>query len=103
MTTNTQKIEKALQILNQQDWYWAMADYTHPALDEARGSMRAFVNVVASISDRAIVKALRQLWTATYEYVHETMWSENKKAKAEYEAMKAQLMAIIQPQYMAAA
>lgn len=102
-TTNTQKIEKALEILKYQDWFWAMADYTHPAIDEARGSMRAFVNVVASISDRAIVKALRELWKATYEYVHATMWGSNDAAEAKYNSTKEQLMAIINTQYMAAA
>ena len=86
-----------------QDWYWCMSDYTHPAYDYACGSMRAFVELVASISDKAIVKALRDLWTATYNYVHATMWSANEKAKAEFEATKAQLMAIIKPQYAMAA
>lgn len=99
----SQKIEKALEILNGQDWYWCMSDYTHPAYDYACGSMRAFVELVATINDKAIVKALRDLWTATYNYVHATMWSANEKAKAEFEATKAQLMAIIQPQYAMAA
>ena len=103
MATTSQKIEKALEILKGQDWYWFMSDYTHPAYDYACGSMRAFVELVASISDKAIVKALRDLWTATYNYVHATMWSANEKAKAEFEAMKAQLMAIIKPQYAMAA
>ena len=101
--TTSQKIEKALEILKGQDWWWCMSDYTHPAYDYACGSMRAFVELVASISDKAIVKALRDLWTATYNYVHATMWSANEKAKAEFEATKAQLMAIIQPQYAMAA
>ena len=102
MATTANKIEKALSILNSHDWYWAMADYTNPAYGNAYGSMRAFVDVVASIADSTIVEALRGLWTATYNYVHATMWGENKKAKAEYETMKAQLMAVIQPQLAAA-
>ena len=101
--TNSQKIEKALEILKSQDWWWCMSDYTHPAYDYACGSMRAFVELVASIADKAIVKALRDLWTATYNYVHATMWSANEKAKTEFEATKAQLMAIIKPQYAMAA
>ena len=101
--TTSQKIEKALEILKSQDWWWCMSDYTHPAYDYACGSMRAFVELVASISDKAIVKALRDLWTATYNYVHATMWSANEKAKAEFEATKVQLMAIIKPQYAMAA
>ena len=95
----SQKIEKALEILNGQDWYWCMSDYTHPAYDYACGSMRAFVELVATINDKTIVKALRDLWTATYNYVHATMWSANEKAKAEFEATKAELMAVIKPQY----
>ena len=102
-TTTSQKIDKALEILKAQDWYWCMSEYTHPAYDYACGSMRAFVELVATINDKAIVKALRDLWTATYNYVHATMWSANEKAKTEFEATKAQLMAIIQPQYAMAA
>ena len=99
----SQKIEKALEILNAQDWYWCMSDYTHPAYDNACGSMRAFVELVATINDKNIVKALRDLWTATYKYVHATMWSSNDHAKAEYNTIKAELMAVINPQYALAA
>ena len=96
-TTTSQKIDKALEILKAQDWYWCMSDYTHPAYDYACGSMRAFVELVATINDSAIVKALRDLWTATYNYVHATMWGSNDKAKAEFEATKSALMAVIKP------
>lgn len=101
--TTSQKIEKALEILKGQDWYWMMADYTNPAYGNAYGSMRAFVEVVASIADKVIVEALRNLWQATYDYIHATMWCANEKAKAEFEATKAQLMSIIKPQYAMAA
>jgi hypothetical protein len=103
MATTSQKIEKALQILNGHDWYWAMANYSNPAYGNAYASMRSFVEVVASIADSAIVKALRELWTATYEYVHATMWSSNAEAKETYKAKEAQLMAVIKPQYAMAA
>lgn len=105
MTTATtqQKIEKALSIMQSHDWYWMMADYTNPAYGNAYGSMRAFVEVVASINVSSIVKALRDLWQATYDYIHATMWSSNDKAKAEFETKKAELMAVIQPQYAMAA
>lgn len=96
-TTTSQKIDKALEILKAQDWYWCMSDYTHPAYDYACGSMRAFVELVATINDSVIVKALRDLWTATYNYVHATMWGSNDKAKAEFEATKSALMAVIKP------
>ena len=103
MATTSQKIEKALSIMKSHDWYWCMADYTNPAYGNAYGSMRAFVEVVASIADSEIVKALRELWTATYEYVHATMWSSNEAAKAEFKLKEAQLMAVIQPQFAMAA
>ena len=103
MATTSQKIEKALSIMKSHDWFWAMADYTNPAYGNAYGSMRAFVEVVASIADATIVKALRELWTATYEYIHATMWSSNEAAKAEFKAKEASLMAVILPQYAMAA
>lgn len=103
MATTTNKIEVALSILNGHDWYWAMADYTNPAYGNAYGSMRAFVEIVASIADATIVKALRELWTATYEYVHATMWGNNEAAKETFKAKESELMAIIQPTYTMAA
>ena len=102
-TTTSQKVDKALEILKGQDWYWCMSDYTHPAYDYACGNMKAFVKLVATIAEKDIVKALRDLWTAKYKYVHATMWSSNEEAKAEYETKKAQLMEIIMPQYEKAA
>jgi len=103
MATTSQKIEKALSIMKSHDWYWMMADYTNPAYGNAYGSMRAFVEVVASIADSAIVKALRELWTATYEYVHATMWGSNAEAKEAFKAKELQLMSVIKPQYAIAA
>ncbi len=99
----SQKIEKALEILNAQDWYWCMSDYTHPAYDNAYANMRAFVELVATIEDKTIVQALRDLWTATHKYVSATMWGNKDKAKAEYNEIKAELMALISPQYALAA
>ncbi len=97
METNN-KINKALQIMENHDWYWCMADYTTPSKCEAYSSMRSFVEVVASIADKAIVKALRGLWVATYTYMHATMWDEDYMAKLDYYTMKAKLMAVIKPQ-----
>lgn len=103
MATTSQKIEKALSIMKSHDWYWCMADYTNPAYGNAYGSMRAFVELVATINDSTIVKALRDLWKATYEYVHATMWGSNAEAKETFKAKEAQLMAVLQPQYAIAA
>ena len=102
MATTSQKIETALEIMNQPDWYWCMSD-SNSAYGYACGSMRAFVELVATIEDAAIVKALRELWTATYNYVHATMWSSSDKAKAEFKAKEAELMAVIKPTYAMAA
>ena len=103
MTTTSQKIEKALSILSNHDWYWAMADYSSSAYDNAYGSMRSFVDIVASITDSTIVKALRDLWKATYEYVHTTMFDSNDAIKAEFKSKEAELMAVIKPNYTMAA
>lgn len=103
MATTSQKVEKALEILNSQDWYWCMSDFSHPAYDNAWYNMRAFVELVATISDQTIVKALRDLWTATYNYTHATMWGSNDKAKTEYKTIRAELMTVIKPQYAVAA
>ena len=96
MATTANKIEKALEIMNHQDWYWCMSD-SNSAYGYACGSMRAFVELVATINDAAIVKALRDLWTANYEYVHERCDKETFKAR------EAELMAVINPTFKMAA
>ena len=94
MATTANKIEKALSILNHQDWYWCMSS-SNNAYFKACGSMRAYVELVASIEDNTIVKALRELWKATYEYIHATMLDSNDSAKAVFKTKEAELMAII--------
>ena len=98
MATTANKIEKALSILNHHDWYWMMCD-SNSAYGYARGSMRAFVELVATINDAAIVKALRDLWTAHYEFVKATMWGSNEAAKALFQSKETELMAVIKPAY----
>ncbi len=93
----TEIINKTLEVLKNHDWWWMMADYTHPAIDNARGSMRYFVELVATITDAKIRKALRDLWVATYENVHANLWSKNEEANKQFEIKKAELMAIILP------
>ena len=90
-------INKALEAMNNHDWYWMMADYSHPAMDYARGNMRYFVELVATISNADIRKAMRDLWIATYENVHANLWSKDEEANKQYEMKKAKLMAIIYP------
>lgn len=93
----TEIINKALATMNSHDWYWMMADYSHPAMDYARGNMRYFVELVATIADAGIRNALRELWKATYENVHANLWSKDEEANKQYEIKKAELMAIILP------
>ena len=95
MTTTVNKIEKALEIMNHQDWYWMMCD-SNSAYGYARGGMRAFVELVSTINDSTIVKALRDLWTANYEFAH----NNDKEA---FKAKEAELMSIITPAYQMAA
>ena len=102
MATTANKIEKALSIMSSHDWYWCMSD-SNSAYGYARGSMRAFVELVATIEDSTIVKALRDLWTAHYEFVKATMWGSNETAKALFQSKEAELMAVIKPAYQMAA
>lgn len=95
--TTIETINKALEVMKSHDWWWMMADYTHPAMDYACGSMRHFVELVATINDAAVRKAMRELWKATYEKVHANMWSTDEEANKRYEAKKAELMAVILP------
>ena len=102
MATTANKIEKALEIMKHHDWYWCMSD-NNSAYFNAKGSMRAFVELVATIANSTIAKAMRDLWKATYEYVHATMFGSNDAAKAEFKAKEAELMAVIKPTYAVAA
>ena len=102
MATTSNKIETALQILNQHDWYWCMSD-SNSAYGKAYSNMRMFVELVAGINDTVVVKALRDLWTAHYEFVKATMWGSNEAAKALFQSKEAELMAVIKPAYQMAA
>ena len=104
METTSNKIEKALLILEHQDFYWKMADYATKACHEAYGTMRAFVELVNTIEDKTIVNALRDLWIATYNYAQSAMMGRNESAaKAEFKAREDELMAIIRPSIAMAA
>ena len=97
-----EKIEKALSILNAHDWYWCMSD-SNSAYGYAYGSMRMFVELVATINDSTIVKALRDLWQITYDYIHATMWSTSSEAKETFKAKESELMAVINSTFKMAA
>lgn len=103
MATTTNIIEAALLVMNQHDWYWCMAEFTNPAYGNAYCSMRKFVELVATIENSTVAKALRDLWVANYNYVHATMWNSNDDAKTQFKAKKTELMSIIMPTYAVAA
>lgn len=96
----TEMINKALEVMNGQDWYWYLSDYQVAEMrDKAYSTMRYFVELVASISDAKIRKAMRELWTATYNYkgLSSPMSSPSEIQTREYDNRKAELMAVILP------
>lgn len=98
--TTKEIINKALEVMNGQDWYWYMSDYQVSEMkDKAYGTMRYFVELVASINDSTIRKAMRELWTVTYNYMglSSPMSSPTDIQTKEYNDRKAELMAVILP------
>ncbi|WP_195533416.1 hypothetical protein [Bacteroides finegoldii] len=91
--TTMNKIEKALQMINEHDWWWAWAEYSGDARDKAYGHMRAFVELVSEISDKAIVSTLRKLWEVS---AHKA-WTDDKEEQTKYESIIVELMATIFP------
>ena len=55
--------------------------------------MRAFVELIAEISNKVIVATLRELWEVT---AHKA-WTDDKEEKAKYESIRVELMATILP------
>lgn len=96
----TEIINKALKVLNSQDWYWYMSDYQVSEMkDKAYSSMRYFVELISAISDSTIRNAMRELWMATYNYksLSSPMSSPTDIQTKEYNNTKAELMAVILP------
>ena len=95
--TQVETIKEAIKVMQNHDWYWMMADYCTEPMNRARGNMRYFVELAASLNNITLTTALRDLWTATHKYISATMWASNDEAKAKYEAKKQELMAILLP------
>lgn len=96
----TETIDKALKVLNSQDWYWYLSDYQVVEMkDKAYGTMRKFVELVASINDSTVRKAMRELWTVTYNYkgLSSPMSSPSEIQTREFNNRKTELMAVILP------
>ena len=63
--TQDSKIQKALDMIDNYDWFWSMSDAWR--YDSARVGMRRFVTLVNTIEDEDVRRALRGLWTLRYE------------------------------------
>ena len=59
------KIRTALEMIENYDWFWSMADEWR--YDSAKAGMRRFVALVNTIEDEDVRKALRGLWSLRYE------------------------------------
>ena len=59
------KIQTALEMIENYDWFWSMSDEWR--YDIAKAGMRRFVALVNTIDDEDVRKALRGLWTLRYE------------------------------------
>lgn len=94
-------INEALTILNTYDWWWSLGHdyaYTNGIRTAMQMKMRRFVALAAKCCE-TICNALRELWSATYTIAHKD-WMfcrTTDEDKAQYEAVRAKLMAIIQP------
>lgn len=96
----TEIINKALEVMNSQDWYWYMSDYQiNEMRNKAYGTMRYYVELVASINNATIRNAMRELWAITYNYMglNSPMSSPTDMQTREYNNRKAELMAAIFP------
>ena len=102
--TTSEKVNKALEILRGHDWFWFMADYNVSSeRNAAYGNMKAFVRLVATIAEKEISQALRDLWCAKYDFEHATLFGSDAKAEKAFEEKKTELMAVIMPQQLAKA
>ena len=98
--TTKEIINKALEVMKGQDWNWYLSDYQVAEMkDKAYSTMRKFVELVASINDSTVRKAMRELWTVTYNYMglSSPMSSPTDIQTKEYNDRKAELMAVILP------
>lgn len=98
--TNSELINKALNILKGHDFYYMMDDYayTNGAVERAKASMRYFVEVTNKIGGE-IRETLRALWIATFNYCScfRPFWTSEKapQFKEEMEALTAKVEAYL--------
>ena len=77
--TTTDKIQTAIQMMNEHDWWWAWAEYCAVPKSEAYSHMRAYVELVIT-SKKA--------------------WTDDNDKKADYQSMIDKLMVTLQPSTM---
>ena len=83
------KIRTALEMIENYDWYWSMADEWR--YDSAKAGMRSFVSLVNTIDD--VRRALRGLWTLRYEEASSIINGRNIDTSAQRNEYMAALAA----------
>lgn len=89
--TTIDKIQEAIKMMNEHDWWWAWAEYCTQPRIESYSHMKAFVRLVSSINDAAIISTLREMWVLTSKKA----WTDNKNKQTEYENQRMALMATL--------
>ncbi len=86
-------IAEAIEMINGHDWYWRMADYGFESrYQSAKATMKAYVALVANLTDSTVKQALRDLWTLHYNVASDDVNGRNTDY---FEAQEASLLAII--------
>lgn len=76
------KIQTALDIIDTFDWGWRMEDSNYNEnMAKAKNRTRHFTETLKEISDKAIVKALREIWIAYYDLSQPFMDKDYYKKK----------------------
>lgn len=87
------KIQDALQMINNFDWYWRMSDSGYDwRYNVAKAGMRQFVALVGSIENEIVKMALRNLWTLHFEEARDAVNgrnTDNTEKRNEYMAVLA--------------
>ena len=65
--TQNNNINEALLMIAHHDWFWMMSEEYTRSYNAAKASMKAFVALVNTISNKSIREALRALWMLKYD------------------------------------
>lgn len=102
----SEMVKEAVKMVNEHDWFWCFADYTHPALENARGHMAAFVSLINNIKNVEVREALRNLWIAKSEWATVNLTNINEESakiyRAKEQATLTAINSIINPMSIAA-